>query len=102
MIPKSVRNIATDAFDKCNNLVITCYKDSYAYSLAGGLFASDEYRIPFKIISETENSSDDSKQNNITPAKKGTPPYYFIEEDQSKSNFIFKEESDCYSNKDYG
>ena len=73
MIPKSVRNIATDAFDKCNNLVITCYKDSYAYSLAGGLFASDEYRIPFKIISETENSSDDSKQNNITPAKKGTP-----------------------------
>ena len=55
--------------------MITCYKDSYAQKYVGAIFASyypNQYRIPFKIISETENLSDDSKQNNITLAKKGT------------------------------
>ena len=45
---------------------IICNKDSFAYKYA------KENNLPIKLLSGKENPSDDSKQNNTTPAKKGT------------------------------
>ena len=70
MIPKSVRYISPNAFVSCKKIVITCYKDSYAY-----IAAKVVYKIPVKIIPETENPWKDAKEDDsksATPAKKGT------------------------------
>ena len=70
MIPKSVRYISPNAFVSCKKIVITCYKDSYAY-----IAAKVVYKIPVKIIPETENPWKDPKEDDsksATPAKKGT------------------------------
>ena len=47
-------------------VTIICSKNSAAYK-----YAKDN-NLPIKLLSGKENPSDDSKQNNITPAKKGT------------------------------
>ena len=47
-------------------VTIICSKNSAAYKYA------KENNLPIKLLSGKENPSDDSKQNNITPAKKGT------------------------------
>ncbi len=56
-------------FENSPNVTIICNKDSAAYKYA------TEHNIPVKLVSETENPSNDPKQNNTkpaTPAKKGT------------------------------
>ncbi len=47
-------------------VTIICSKNSAAYKYA------KENNLPIKLLSGKENPSDDSKQNNTTPAKKGT------------------------------
>lgn len=56
-------------FENSPNVTIICNKDSAAYQYA------TEHNIPVKLVSETENPSNDPKKNNTktaTPAKKGT------------------------------
>ncbi len=59
-IPAGVTSIGHDAFGACPDLVIACYKDSYAYN-----YAIDN-NIPVKLL-EVETSGDASGDDKPTP-----------------------------------